>query len=376
VYTRTGTIWTQQAKLIPNNVIGTVAYFGQSVAISSDGNTAIIGGPSDDNTNRTGATWVFVRSDGQWSQQAKLLGPIEPSTTCAACHNSFKPVTAANYSPTYQGSQVGLSADGNTAIVGSPSNHYGRGSAWIYTRSNGAWNAPAAPLLASGVTDKAAQGFVSISGDGLTAVVGAPDEASAAGAAWVYANSGGAWTEQAALTASSGSLLGSSTALSYDGNTAILSFIQAGSLNNRNGAADYTRSFSSSAWTWSQPGKLVAVDILGNSDTPPPVGLSSDGNTAIVGGPGDGSNYSAPGSAWIYRRYAGSWSQLGGKMVGSGYVGITSEQGSLCPARGTRSRGEGRRTDREDSRARSPEVHRGCRWGRTESSSSPPAALP
>ena len=43
------------------------------MALSADGNTAIVGGPSDDGT--TGATWVFVRRGGIWSQQGdKLVG--------------------------------------------------------------------------------------------------------------------------------------------------------------------------------------------------------------------------------------------------------------------------------------------------------------
>jgi hypothetical protein len=71
---------------------------GDSVALSADGNTAIVGGCCDN--SYTGAAWVFTRSGGVWTQQGdKLVGT-------GAVGN-------AN-----QGWSVALSADGNTAIVG------------------------------------------------------------------------------------------------------------------------------------------------------------------------------------------------------------------------------------------------------------------
>src|SRR6202011_2818109 len=46
---------------------------GIIVAISADGNTAITGAPQDNGA--IGAAWVFTRSNGTWSQQgAKLVG--------------------------------------------------------------------------------------------------------------------------------------------------------------------------------------------------------------------------------------------------------------------------------------------------------------
>src|SRR6266536_387010 len=89
---------------------------GMSVALSADGNTAIVGGPSD---NRTmGATCVFTRSGDVWMQQGKKLvgsGAGEPPL------------------PPSQGMSVALSADGNTASVGS----WGAEAAWVFTRSSG-----------------------------------------------------------------------------------------------------------------------------------------------------------------------------------------------------------------------------------------------
>ena len=64
----------QGAKLTASDAIGN-AQFGCSVAISADGNTAVIGGKNDNtvpNSTTVGAAWVFVRNGANWTQQAKL----------------------------------------------------------------------------------------------------------------------------------------------------------------------------------------------------------------------------------------------------------------------------------------------------------------
>ena len=58
----------QGSKLVGTGIVGTFADQGFSVALSADGNTALVGGWYD-NSN-VGAAWVFVRSGGAWTQQA------------------------------------------------------------------------------------------------------------------------------------------------------------------------------------------------------------------------------------------------------------------------------------------------------------------
>ncbi|MBK9401806.1 MAG: hypothetical protein IPN36_13440 [Bacteroidetes bacterium] len=98
VYIRTGGIWTQQGnKLVGTGNVG-AAYQGASVAISADGNTAIVGGPIDNNGQ--GAAWIFIRSGAIWTQfGSKLVG-------------------SGNIGASQQGVSVSISADGNTVIVG------------------------------------------------------------------------------------------------------------------------------------------------------------------------------------------------------------------------------------------------------------------
>src|ERR1035438_8852369 len=55
------------------------------------------------------------------------------------------------------GNAVGLSADGNTAVIGSPNDGGGAGSAGVYTRSNGVWTLQA-KLIGAGAAGNASQG--------------------------------------------------------------------------------------------------------------------------------------------------------------------------------------------------------------------------
>jgi hypothetical protein len=101
-------------KLVGSGVDGAIAAQGTSVAVSADGNTAIVGGPFDGGSN--GAAWVFIQNNGAWTQQQKLVG--------------------SNGAGSDQGTSVALSADGNTAIVGGPHGAGGLyGAAWVYTRT-------------------------------------------------------------------------------------------------------------------------------------------------------------------------------------------------------------------------------------------------
>ena len=117
---------------------GCAAYQGWSVSTSSDGNTAIVGGPFD-NSN-SGAAWIFTRANGVWSQQgSKLVG------TWAA-------------GAAYQGGSVALSSDGKTAIVGGPSDSGGVGAAWIFTLISGVWSQQGKKLVGYGAMGAANQG--------------------------------------------------------------------------------------------------------------------------------------------------------------------------------------------------------------------------
>jgi FG-GAP repeat len=289
----------QGPKLVGTGTIGD-AQQGIALSLSGDGSTGIVGGSSDN--SGTGAAWVYTRSGGVWSQQAKLVG-----------------IDATDPSRREQGFSVSLSADGNTALVGAPGDNLNIGAARIYTRTEGVWSQQGAKLVGTGAIGTAKQGFsVSLSGDGNTAIIGGTFDGGALGAAWVYTRSGGVWSQQAKLVGT-GALgdakQGQSVSLSCDGNTAIVGGL----------AGDAAWVFTRSNGVWSQQGpKLVGTGEVGFAQQGSSVSVSGDGNTAIVGGFSDNGGL---GATWVFTRSQGVWSQQGPKLVGTGAVG-SARQGS------------------------------------------------
>ncbi len=71
VFTCTNSNWIQQTKLLASDgAAGDL--FGSSVSLSGD--TALIGAVNDnDNGDQSGSAYVFIRTGSNWTQQAKLL---------------------------------------------------------------------------------------------------------------------------------------------------------------------------------------------------------------------------------------------------------------------------------------------------------------
>jgi len=300
VYTRSGNTWTQQGnKLVGSGAIGN-ARQAWSIALSADGNTAIVGGFLDN--AEVGAAWIFTRSGGVWSQQGNKL---------------FDPATAGKIED--QGYSLSLSADGNTAIVGGIGDNFGDGAAWIYTRTNGVWSLQTKlfdPTVA-GIFGDAQGSSVSLSADGNTAVVGGFGDNSGKGAIWIYTRNGNTWTQQGNKLVGTGSTgvddQGFATAISADGNTVIEGGNEYDTLI---GAAWI---FTRSGGVWTQQGnKLIGTGSIGGASQGCAVSLSADGNTALIGGQSDNSNL---GAAWIFTRNGNVWTQQGNKITGTGSVG-------------------------------------------------------
>jgi hypothetical protein len=255
VFIRSGTTWTQQAYVKASNTDEN-DYFGDSVSLSSDGNTLAVGargegsnatgideGEGDNSKSRAGAVYVFIRSDTTWTQQAY----VKASNTDVNDHF---------------GCSVSLSSDGNTLAVGAK-----------YEGSN------------------------------ATGIGGDDDNSTSdAGAVYVFirSESGTTWTQQAYVKASNTGVLdhfGWSVSLSRDGNTLAVGAIGEGSNATGIGADEDNSApgagavyvFSRSDTTWTQQAvKASNTDVndqFGNS-----VSLSSDGNTLAVGATREGSN--------------------------------------------------------------------------------------
>ena len=344
-YTRSGGAWVQQGpkQTGTNNLNANIGY---SVAISADGNTALAGGPLDaisfvngvgkTPTEQAGAVWVFTRANGVWTEQSKL---VVTGTLLA-----------------YPGYTVALSADGNTALLGSYS--YSPGNTWVFTRANGVWSqGPNLTITADMPLD--APTIVSLSADGNTALIGVPgynyDESSgdSEGGAWVFTRSNGVWTQQGGELLGTGEVgfpqQGFAVALSSDGNTALLGApfdsrlpVNCTEFGNSYAAgvpvgAAWVFTRSNGKWT-QQGGKLTGTGASGYPGYGNRVALSGDGNLALLGGPNDANTNGAcgttgVGAVWVFARRNGTWTQQGGKLVGSGnqdYANGGSSQGVVA----------------------------------------------
>jgi len=292
VFTRSGSTWTQQAKLTGADTVGE-AWFGESVALSADGNTAIVGGPSDN--GQAGAAWVFTRSGSSWTQQGEPLSG------------------GGEVGGAFFGHNVALSADGNTALVGGYNDNEHRGAAWVFTRSGTTWTQQGTKLTGSGELGFFGWG-VALSAEGNTALIGEWGVGGGIGAAWVFTRSGSSWSRQGeALTARGEGgypWFGYSLALSGDGNTAVIGAPHA---DGYAGAAwVYTRAGSD----WSQQGApLTGGEEVGEGELGYSTALSASGDTALLGGRVDEGFH---GGAWAFQRSGSVWAQYGGKLTGSG----------------------------------------------------------
>ena len=182
VFTRAGSTWTQQgAKLTGteedfepgeagseelDEEVGN-GYFGDSVGLSADGATALIGGPRDG--GGAGAAWVFTRTGSTWTQQgAKLTGGEELGKGQFGCAGA-------------------LSGDGATALIGGLEDGGGIRAAWLFPIAGSTWTQQAAKLTGGEELGKGQFGWgVALSGDGATALIGGLGDHAKVGAAWVF----------------------------------------------------------------------------------------------------------------------------------------------------------------------------------------------
>ena len=331
---------------------------GVTMAMSADGNTLAVSAPyegsgatgvngnqQDESAWESGAVYVFVRTGNSWSQQAY----IKASNTQTSDKFGFA---------------LALSGDGNTLAVGATledSNARGingnqtdnsadaAGAAYVFVRNGSTWSQQAYVKASNADAGDQFGWSVALSRDGSTLAVGAQTEGSAAtgvngdqadnsagdaGAAYVFARSGTAWTQQAYVKASNaqaGDRFGFSVTLSGDGNTlAAGSYDEDGSAKGVNGASDEGAPNSGAAYvfvrrgaTWTQEAYVKASNTVRNIAFGSAVALSADGSTLAVGAVDetnltrgiDGDQSSTPdnavsaGAIYVFGRTDGGWRQ-------------------------------------------------------------------
>jgi hypothetical protein len=219
--------------------MNSISLFGDTLAVgvpfessSATGVNADAAAQADNEAYRSGAVYVFVRTNGVWSQQAY----IKASNTGAQDQFGF---SVAVYGDTLavgarreDSSATGVHGD---SAAQADDEAFNAGAVYVFTRTGGVWsqqaylkasNAGALDQFGFSVAlerDTLAVGalFESSSATGVNgdAAAQADDSASNSGAAYVFTRTNGVWSQQAYLKASntgSGDEFGSSIALSGD----------------------------------------------------------------------------------------------------------------------------------------------------------------
>ena len=244
---------------------------GSSVALSADGQVALVGAPFTSSGN--GAAYLYTEASGTW-----------PSAPTA----SFTGTGGENL-----GWSVALSADGQTALVGAPFASSNNGAAYLYAEPASGWPATPSPTANFTGTGGEQLGYsVALSADGQTALVGAFAASSGNGAAYLYTEASGTWptTPTASFTGTGGEQLGYSVALSADGQAAL---VGAPFASSSNGAA-YLYTEASGTWPTTPAASFTGT---GSENLGWSVALSADGQAALVGAP---TASSGNGAAYLY----------------------------------------------------------------------------
>ncbi len=294
IFVQSGGTWTQQAELTLGD--GTSADgFGLTVAIG--GGTAVVGAPTRTvgSTQLQGAAYVFVQSGTTWTQQAEL------TASDGATQDEF-------------GAAVAVS--GSIALVGAYQHAVGgrmsQGAAYVFQQSGTTWTQLAELTSTDGAASDGFGSSVAL-GSGA-ALIGAPAHQVGTqpgeGAAYIFQQSGTAWTQQAELTAIGGTFdigFGSSVALS--GGTALVGAPLGGAQDSSTGGvtgAAYV--FTESGTTWTQQAQLEVSDEVTDYAFGTSVALTGD--TAVVGTEPLVNVFGVPtgrSAAYIFGRSGASW---------------------------------------------------------------------
>jgi len=263
IFEQSGGVWSQVAILTPP-VQAIDDQFGYSVAM--DGDYAAIGQPRDDSQAAdAGAGFVFVRSGGTWVQQAELLA-------ADAAVSDFM--------------GIAIAISGNRVVIGAPQeddNGTNAGAAYVFERSGTIWIEVAKLTASDGSNSDEFGQSVAIFGDRIA--VGAPGEdagGSQSGAVYLFQfdRSASAWVEETKLTASDGSSndqFGHS--LSLQGDDLLIGSHEHSLPSSSFAGAAYV--FVNSGGIWSEQAKLTASDASGFDRFGHAVDI--EGDTAVIG---------------------------------------------------------------------------------------------
>jgi len=314
VFVRKEGIWQQQAYIKASDTDSN-DFFGDAISLSHSGDTLAVGARQH-GFSGAGAVDVYQRTGDTWEHQQQLK--------------------ASNYGPgglqDFFGVSVSLSADGNTLAVGANredntatgvdsdirnTDARNSGAVYLFVRTEGVWIEQTYIKASNTGREDRFGSSVSISGDGQTLAVSAPnedsnargidglqdnDEAESSGAVYVFRQVAGIWAQQAYLKASNADtndLFGHQLSLSNDGSSLAVSAINeqsfAQSLNGEQSQNSGTSTgavymFTREGETWQQQAYVKSSNTDDEDRFGIRLSLSDDGETLAVGASGESSN--------------------------------------------------------------------------------------
>jgi hypothetical protein len=219
------------------------------------------------------------------------------------------------------GQSIGLS--GTTALIGAVDVNDWEGAIYVFTQTGGVWTEGQEFMADDGAPGDQATFGTAIMIDGDTAVIGAlgatVDGHPNAGAAYVFRQTGGTWSQVAKLVASDpadNNYFGQAAAISGD-NIVVGAYGATVDGNVLQGAA-YV--YSNIGGTWTFVKKLVADDAVGGEFFGRSVAMS--GTRALAGAPYAGVDGTpARGAVYMFDGSTSDWTQSGKVVADSGDPG-------------------------------------------------------
>jgi hypothetical protein len=295
IFVRSGSSWVQQAQLRASDAAAGDA-FGATLAISTDGSTAVIGAPFKtlSGMTKSGAAYVFVRAGTVWTQAAELMG--SPSSA------------GDNF-----GASVSIAGIGTVVAVGAPrhavAGHVHAGEVSVFKRAGTNWTA-SGTLTASDAATGDGFGHAVIVKEQLV-LVSAPLHSNAngsTGAVYEFDGSTGSYVQKTVLTASDGHVnddFGWSLDLSL---ATMLIGTPGHALAGHGTGAVYVFTHNDTTGIWTQRAILAPPD--GNTDDNFGATVAiSDGTVAIGDTHHDVGTNHAEGAIYLFTGAAATWTQ-------------------------------------------------------------------
>lgn len=304
VFKRTGSTWTQEAKLEPTPTSAT-ATFGQQVAISDDGNRVFVGSPLDSGTTSfTGAVYVFRRDNTSWVQETRVSDP-NPTFTAGA----------GGSVDSLFGQKLKVDSTGTRMIIGSYANDStgtNNGRVHIYVRSGTTWTQETAFGPNGDIQNTGYENIfgveVAISGDGTRVAVstGAQPGGNTDKRIAIYRRSGSTWTfEQYVTFPNHNGWL--TCALDFTGTRIAIGYVNE-TINFNTDGAVYI--WSRTGTTWTQEAKLSQTATTSSTRFGSDLAFNKDGSSIVILRSNDNNaawgsamyNYTRVGTTWTFNK--------------------------------------------------------------------------